>query len=71
MLAKTVVLLLLGINFSTGNFNTERNLFKTWKNSTFYAFRGIKYAEAPVGPLRFKVSVKCLIFFLAIRNSYQ
>lgn len=58
MFAKTFLLLLLVIHFSIGSFiNTEQNLFKTWKNSTFYAFRGIKYGEAPIGPLRFKV--KC------------
>lgn len=55
MHTKTVFLLLLGINFSIGNFHTERNLFRAWKNSKFYAFRGIKYGETPTGPLRFRV----------------
>lgn len=55
MHTETVFLLLLGIHFSIGHFNTEQNLFKAWKNSTFYAFRGIKYGEAPTGSLRIKV----------------
>lgn len=56
MHAKIIVLLLIGFQYSFGNVNYEKNLSKTWKNSTFYAFRGIRYAETPVGPFRFKVS---------------
>lgn len=78
MLAKIFVLLLLDVNFSFGNFNFEKNLLKTWRNSTFYAFRGIKYAEAPIGSLRFKVSriqiqyclVLTLISAVGITNVY-
>lgn len=58
MLAKIVIVLfLLDVNVSYGSFDFEKNLLKTWRtNSTIYAFRGIKYAEAPIGSLRFKVS---------------
>lgn len=51
-----VVLLLVCIHISFGNLNLEKHLWKTWKNNTFYAFRGIRYAESPTDALRFKVS---------------
>lgn len=33
----------------------KNNLMKTRNNNLFYGFRGIKYAEAPIADLRFKV----------------
>lgn len=43
----------------TRSFNHwENNVMKTWKNNVFYGFRGIKYAEPPIGELRFKVKSK-------------
>lgn len=35
----------------------ERNVLKTWKNSRYYGFRGIRYAEPPTGPRRFTVDM--------------
>lgn len=29
---------------------------------TYYSFRGIPYAQPPIGPLRFKVSVHCALY---------
>lgn len=63
MLGTFIVFLLLSVACAQENLNFERNLSKTWKNSTFYAFRGIKYAEAPIGSLRFKVSVTIIVFY--------
>lgn len=42
----------------TDGFHISENVMKTWKYNEFYAFRGIKYAEPPVGGLRFKVTSK-------------
>lgn len=35
----------------------DQNVMKTWKNNNYFAFRGIKYAEAPIGARRFRVRV--------------
>lgn len=37
---------------------TEQTIYE---NQTFVAFKGVPFAEAPVGRLRFKVSLKNLI----------
>lgn len=42
------------VNTETGIF--EGSILATRLGKTIYAFRGIRYAEAPVGELRFKVS---------------
>ncbi|XP_055295977.1 juvenile hormone esterase-like [Sitodiplosis mosellana] len=49
-----VILLLVCVHVLFGSINLEKYLWKTWKNNTFYAFRGIRYAEPPTGSLRFK-----------------
>lgn len=51
-----IILLCVFVHISVGNVVLDKYLWKTWKNNTFYAFRGIKYAESPTGSLRFKVS---------------
>lgn len=35
----------------------EKNVMKTWKNNRYYGFRGIRYAEPPTGPRRFRVNI--------------
>lgn len=37
-----------------------RGLLKTtaWKNVSYYSYKGIPYAEKPIGPLRFKVNLR-------------
>lgn len=37
---------------------TDRTLF----GKRFYSFKGIRYAEPPVGELRFKVLIYCVCF---------
>ncbi|XP_031624325.1 esterase E4-like [Contarinia nasturtii] len=49
-----LILLFMFVQASLGYINFEKYLWKTWKNGSFYAFRGIKYAESPTGLLRFK-----------------
>lgn len=51
-----IVLLFISVQIAFGDINLDKYLWKTWKNNTFYAFRGIRYAEPPTGALRFKVS---------------
>lgn len=69
-----VSFLIFGINFSLGR---NEPIVKTLsgpimgmiqtsrKGLEFYAFRGIRYAEPPVGDLRFKVSflIACFLPF--------
>lgn len=58
-MSTTIVMLIIGAISVTSGLNVrENNVMKTWKNNTFYGFRGIKYAEAPMGDLRFKVNSK-------------
>lgn len=61
MLVK-LLLIIISVQLTFANSKFDKNVLKTWKNNTFYGFRGIKYAEAPVGPLRFKVSLRKLNF---------
>lgn len=52
-------LLLIGlIHLVSSDLDFEKNVQKTWKGTNFHAFRGIKYAESPSGPLRFRVSIQ-------------
>lgn len=54
-----IIMLIIGAISVTSGFNDwKNNVMKTWKNNVFYGFRGIKYAEAPIGELRFKVKFK-------------
>ncbi|KAG4079932.1 hypothetical protein HA402_006244 [Bradysia odoriphaga] len=46
-----------GIPIIFGHLAFEQNQLRTWKNTTFYAFRGIRFAESPTGALRFKAPV--------------
>lgn len=50
-----IVLLIILINLVLCSAKLNTNEEKTWKNQNFRAFRGIRYAEAPTGALRFKV----------------
>lgn len=43
------------------------SIIKTWTNKRCYSFRGIPFAEAPVGRLRFKVSYR---FLLCIHHNF-
>lgn len=61
MLVK-LFLIIISVQLTFANIQFDKNVLKTWKNNTFYGFRGIKYAESPVGPLRFKVSLWKLHF---------
>lgn len=36
---------------------TSFELLQSWKNTPFYGFQGIRYAEPPIGQLRFKVNI--------------
>lgn len=58
MLTKVSILIIGAISVTISFKNWENNLKKTWKNNQFYSFRGIKYAESPIGDLRFKVRSK-------------
>lgn len=54
-----IILLIIGAISVTRGFNDwNDNVMKTWKNNVFYGFRGIRYAEPPIGELRFKVKFK-------------
>lgn len=33
----------------------DQYVMRTWTNRSFYGFRGIRYAQPPVGQLRFQV----------------
>lgn len=61
-----IMLLIIGTISVTRSINYwENNVMKTWKNNVFYGFRGIKYAETPVGELRFKVKskeIQCCVY---------
>lgn len=60
------ILLLIILNAALVDFSLSiprdlsQNVMWTWKNNSFYAFRGIRYAEAPVNELRYKVRVEPL-----------
>lgn len=62
MLVK-LILLFISVHIAFENSKFDKNILKAWKNSTFYGFRGIKYAESPVGSLRFQVSVQKSKYF--------
>lgn len=73
MMLIKIVLLIVGIHIASGKhgINLDKNLWKTWKNSTFYAFRGIKYAKSPTGELRFKVSANFFHVFMLEIMQFQ
>lgn len=56
MSTKIITLIIGALSITSGLNVWEKNVMKTWKNNLFYGFRGIKYAEAPIADLRFKVS---------------
>lgn len=50
-----LIIITLMLNQVTETINLGDNLWKTWKNTSFYAFLGIRYALPPVDLYRFKV----------------
>ena len=60
----------VGLVISKNNEFAE-NLMKTWKNNSFYAFRGIRYAEPPVGQLRFRVNDLSHQLFYDVNNKIR
>lgn len=52
-----VAFILFTMKANGSNNKIDKNLFKTWKHSSFYAFRGIRYGLPPIDALRFKVSL--------------
>lgn len=57
------------IIITSNAFELNKNVMQTWKNSTYYGFRGIKYAKSPTGSLRYKVSFGAL-FYSSYFNSF-
>lgn len=57
-LAVLLVLQLLPANAADPDLT--KYLMTTWTNNSFYGFRGIRYAEAPINQLRFKVNAPIL-----------
>lgn len=52
-----LILLMFSVQLMFANSIFDENVLKTWKNNTFHGIRGMKYSEAPLGPLRFKASL--------------
>lgn len=48
----------------------EGAVLRTRLGKPIFAFRGIRYANAPVNELRFQVDISFLIFFLILSFSY-
>lgn len=64
------LLCFVGLVISKNNEFAE-NLMKTWKNNSFYASRGIRYAEPPVGQLRFRVNGLSHQLFYDVNNQIK
>lgn len=56
-----VIIVFLFQNSSASKQENPENVMWTWKNTSFYGFQGIRYAEPPIGPLRFKVSATKIV----------
>lgn len=52
---KLILIIVLALIVGTIAVDPEKNVLKTWKQNRYYGFRGIRYAEPPTGPRRFKV----------------
>lgn len=50
------------VNTTTGLIQGSKSGYTSGKNKTIYRFRGIPYAEPPVGDLRFEVNLIKIFF---------
>lgn len=53
----SILFFVQNVNSSSPTPDYTNHLMTTWNNNSFYGFRGIRYAQPPIGNLRFKVNL--------------
>lgn len=51
---------------NTPSGSLKGSFLQTWTNKKFYSFRGVPFAEPPVGNLRFKVLTRTFVFLVIL-----